>query len=322
MASAITADGLVKSFGKTRALDGLDLDVPRGTVLGLLGPNGAGKTTAVRILSTLLLPDEGTATVAGHDVRREPGAVRRAIGLSGQSAAVDEYLSGRENLEICGRLYRIRRKEALARADELLARFELTDVAGEKVKTYSGGMRRRLDLAASLIGRPEIIFLDEPTTGLDLSSRLTLWDMVRTLAAEGTTVLLTTQYLEEADKLADWIAVIDNGKVIAADPPTELKALVGERIEAVVRERAKLAEAAQVLKTIGEREPQIDEEARRVTVPVSGGAGLIAEAVRELDARQVVLDDIALRQPTLDDAFLILTRHDAKREAGEKGDEG
>ncbi|HEX2513953.1 MAG TPA: ATP-binding cassette domain-containing protein, partial [Chloroflexota bacterium] len=302
---AIVAEGLVKTYrakaGPVRALDGLDLAVPEGSVLGLLGPNGAGKTTTVRILTTLLRPDSGRATVAGLDVVRQAQQVRSLIGLSGQYAAVDENLTGRENLYLFGRLYQLSGAEARSRADELLERFALTAAADRPVKTYSGGMRRRLDLAGALTGRPRLLFLDEPTTGLDPRSRLGMWDVIRERVRAGTTLLLTTQYLEEADALADSIAVVDSGKVIARGTADALKAQVGgERIEVVVRERAGVARAAEVLSGAGPGELAIDEHARRLTLPAGGGAQTLVQVVRALDEAGVALDDIGLHRPTLD----------------------
>jgi ABC-2 type transport system ATP-binding protein len=309
---AIVAEGLVKVYrtGKSevRALDGVDLDVEQGTVVGLLGPNGAGKTTAVRILATLLRPDAGRATVAGFDVVRQAQELRRVIGLSGQYAAVDENLTGRENLWMFGRLYQLRSAESAHRAGELLEQFDLADAGDRVVKTYSGGMRRRLDLASALIGRPRLLFLDEPTTGLDPRSRLGMWDVIRTLVREGTTLLLTTQYLEEADELADSIAVIDHGKIIARGTADELKSQVGgERIEVVVHDRADLPRAEEVLARDGSGQWALDEHTRKLTVPATGGAGKLVEVVRDLGEAGVEIDDIALRRPTLDDVFLALT---------------
>jgi ABC-2 type transport system ATP-binding protein len=317
--NAITAEGLVKIYrtrgaGEVRALDGVDLVVPEGSVLGLLGPNGAGKTTTVRILATLLRPDAGRASVAGHDVVREPHLVRRAIGLSGQYAAVDENLTGRENLVMFGRLYQLPKAEAARRADELLASFDLTDAGDRVLKTYSGGMRRRLDLASALIGRPRLLFLDEPTTGLDPRSRLGMWDVIRDLVRQGTTLLLTTQYLEEADELADSIAVVDHGKIIARGTADELKAQVGgERIEVVVRNPTRIPEAIRTLERTSVGAASLDEHTRRVTVPATGGASHLVEVVRDLDAAGIAIDDIALRRPTLDDVFLSLTGHVAEQ---------
>jgi ABC-2 type transport system ATP-binding protein len=307
---AVLAEGLEKSYGKTRALDGLDLRAEEGTVLGLLGPNGAGKTTAVRIFTTLLKPDAGYAEVAGLDVAKQAGELRSRIGLTGQYAAVDEYLTGRENLEMVGRLYHLPKKTARRRADELLERFDLSDAATRLVKTYSGGMRRRLDLAASLVYSPAILFLDEPTTGLDPRSRLTMWEIIGELVAGGTTLLLTTQYLDEADRLADRIAVVDTGKVIAEGTADELKARVGgERLELVVSEDKSLGAAARVLGRYAQREDGVrtDPGRRQAGATVEGGARLLAAVVRDLDAAGVQVDDLGLRRPTLDDVFLALT---------------
>jgi ABC-2 type transport system ATP-binding protein len=310
---AIVAEGLDKRFGDVRALRGLDLAAPKGSVLGVLGPNGAGKTTAVRILTTLLKPDAGRATVAGFDVVRQAGQVRPRIGLAGQYAAVDEYLTGWENLEMVGRLYHLGGAVARRRADELLERFDLVDAGARLVKTYSGGMRRRLDLAASLVAQPPVLFLDEPTTGLDPRSRLALWGIIRELVADGTTVLLTTQYLEEADQLADQIVVIDGGQAIARGTSAELKAQVGgTRLEVAVAPGSDLDTAARTLSPYGGDSLHIDVERRHIVVPVSDGAALLAAIVRDLDAAGVRLDDIALRQPTLDDVFLTLTGHGAE----------
>jgi ABC-2 type transport system ATP-binding protein len=305
---AVVAEGIHKHYGKTYALRGVDLAVNQGTVCGLLGPNGAGKTTMVRILTTLLRPDAGQARVAGYDVVRHAEEVRFCIGLAGQSAAVDELLTGRANLEMVGRLYHLPRRAARRRADELLERFALTDAATRVVRTYSGGMRRRLDLAASLVAAPPVLFLDEPTTGLDPHSRTGMWDVIAELVAGGTTLLLTTQYLEEADRLADRIVVIDRGLAIAAGTPDELKAAVGgARIAVVVRDAARLADAAAALGRVSGAAPEVEPEARRVTVPVTGGAALLTDVVRALDVAGIVAADIALRQPTLDEVFLRLT---------------
>jgi ABC-2 type transport system ATP-binding protein len=316
--NAITAEGLVKIYrsrkSEVRALDGLDLEVKEGTVLGLLGPNGAGKTTTVRILATLLRPDAGHATVAGFDVVKQADKLRSVIGLSGQFAAVDENLTGRENLWMFGRLYQLPSAEAHRRADELLEQFDLADAADRTVKTYSGGMRRRLDLGSALIGRPHLLFLDEPTTGLDPRSRLGMWDVIRGLVREGTTLLLTTQYLEEADELADTIAVVDHGRIIARGTADDLKAQVGgERIEVVVHQRADVPRAMAVLSTDVHGEVTLDEHTRKLTVPASGGgAAVLVQVVRDLDAAGIVIDDIGLRRPTLDDVFLALTGHAAE----------
>ncbi|MFE2328787.1 ATP-binding cassette domain-containing protein [Streptomyces sp. NPDC059385] len=323
MPGAIYAEGLIKTFGDVRALDGVDLDVPEGTVLGLLGPNGAGKTTTVRVLTTLLRPDSGKAVVAGIDVLKHPNEVRRAIGLSGQFAAVDEYLTGRENLQMVGQLYQMRAKAAKARAEELLERFQLSDAADRPAKTYSGGMRRRLDLAAALVVSPPVMFMDEPTTGLDPRNRQRLWGIIKELVAGGTTLLLTTQYLEEADHLAHDICVVDHGKVIARGTSDQLKARTGgERVEVVVHERDRIPTAREVLAAFGKGETTVEEHTRKLTVPVSGGARLLAEVIRELDGRGIEIDDIGLRRPTLDDVFISLTGHAAEREADEHGDDG
>ena len=317
---AILAEGLQKSYGKTRALDGLDLSVEEGTVLGLLGPNGAGKTTAVRILTTLLAPDAGRAEVAGLDVVRQAGELRARIGLTGQYAAVDEYLTGRENLEMVGRLYHLPKKQARRRADELLERLDLVDAATRLVKTYSGGMRRRLDLAASLILSPPVLFLDEPTTGLDPRSRIAMWDIIGELVSGGTTLLLTTQYLDEADRLADRIAVVDAGRVIAEGTSAELKARVGgESLEVTVARGDGLKEVASVLErySYGEGGVRVDAERRYAGATVAGGSGLLAAVVRDLDAAGVEVDELGLHRPTLDDVFLTLTGHAAESDAAE-----
>jgi ABC-2 type transport system ATP-binding protein len=309
---AIRAQGLVKRYGDVVALDGLDLEVPAGTVMGLLGPNGAGKTTTVRVLTTLLRPDAGSAVVAGVDVLERPADLRRVIGLSGQYAAVDEVLTGFENLDMVGRLYHLGRRASRERARELLERFDLQDAADRPVKGYSGGMRRRLDLAGALVAAPAVLFLDEPTTGLDPRSRLGMWDVIAELVRTGTTLLLTTQYLEEADRLADRIAVIDTGRVIAQGTGDELKdAVGGERIEVTVGEHTDVRTAAEHLRPLGVGPAVADETARRITLPVSGGAQVLVEAVRRLDACGVRVLDLGLRRPTLDDVFLALTGHEA-----------
>ena len=319
---AILAEGLRKSYGEIRALDGLNLCVEEGTVLGLLGPNGAGKTTAVRILTTLLTPDAGRAEVAGLDVVRQADELRSRIGLTGQYAAVDEYLTGRENLEMVGRLYHLPKKQARRRADELLEIFDLVEAASRLVKTYSGGMRRRLDLAASLVLSPPVLFLDEPTTGLDPRSRIAMWDIIGELVSGGTTLLLTTQYLDEADRLADRIAVVDAGRVIAEGTSGELKARVGgERLEVTVALGDGLEEAAGVLVPYAHGEVRVDAERRYVGATVAGGPGLLAAVVRDFDAAGVEVDELGLHRPTLDDVFLTLTGHAAEPEAEQRVDE-
>ena len=313
---AVIAEGLVKTYGKVKALDGLDLTVPEGSVLAVLGPNGAGKTTAVRVLTTLLQPDSGRAEVAGIDVLRDPGSVRKLIGLSGQYAAVDEYLTGFENLDMVGRLYHLGRAPARERARELLKQFDLEDAGDRPAKTYSGGMRRRLDLAAALVARPKVLFLDEPTTGLDPRSRTDMWQVLSGLVADGATLLLTTQYLEEADRLADSIVVVDQGKVIARGTSDELKAQVGgEVVEVVVAEAARLQDAVTVLERVGGTTPTLDTHTRKVSVASRGGqsaAAALVQVLRELDEREIRVLDLAVRRPTLDDVFLTLTGHAAQ----------
>jgi ABC-2 type transport system ATP-binding protein len=314
---AIEATGLRKSFAGTTALSGLDLQVGHGEILGMLGPNGAGKTTTVRVLTTLLRPDQGSARVAGLDVVAHAGQVRRLIGLTGQYAALDESLTGRANLIMVGQLSHLTRRQARAKAAELLERFDLADAADRGVKTYSGGMRRRLDLAASLVSRPKVLFLDEPTTGLDPRSRIVTWDAVRALAADGTTVLLTTQHLDEADQLADRIAVVDRGTVIADGTAAQLKAKVGgERVVLTVAVECPAADAAAVLGRHSDSVPAIDADTRIVQAPVASAGRRLPEIIRDLDAAGVVLDDLAIRHPSLDDVFLTLTGH-ASEAAGE-----
>ena len=311
---AVVTDGLRKRFGGTEALSGFDLAVPEGTVCGLLGPNGAGKTTAVRILTTLLRADGGRAEVAGFDLARQPAQARYQIGLLGQSAAVDEVLSGRQNLEMFGRLYHLGARAARDRADELLRRFELSDTGRKPVSRYSGGMRRRLDLAASLILAPKVLFLDEPTTGLDPRGRAEVWHAVRSLVGAGTTVLLTTQYLEEADQLADRIALLDKGRVIAEGTPERLKSTIGaDRIDVVLRDAADLATAAEIIGRSG-TEVEIDRDTRRIGASVRDRVAALTEVVRALDDAGVAAEDIALRRPTLEEVFLHLT--------GDRDDEG
>lgn len=311
---AVHAEGLVKHFGEVKALDGIDLTVRKGQVVGLLGPNGAGKTTTVRILSTLLKPTAGTATVAGFDVVKQPDDVRRAIGLTGQYAAVDEYLTGRENLRMFGDLYHLAPKYVKERSAELLEWFDLTDAADRPAKTYSGGMRRRLDLAASLVAHPSILFLDEPTTGLDPRSRLGLWGVIENLVKEGTTVLLTTQYLEEADQLAEDIVVIDHGKVIAHGTSEQLKDEIGgDRVEVTVADSGAVAGAVEALRQVSGADALVED--LRISAPVSGGSTVLVDAIRALDARGVTVTDLQLRRPTLDDVFMSLTGHAAEEES-------
>lgn len=312
---AVRARGLVKRYGQVTALDGIDLTVPRGSVLCLLGPNGAGKTTAVRILATLLTADSGTAEVAGVDVLKNPREVRRRIGLSGQYAAVDEYLTGFENLDMIGRLYHLGRRASRERARELLAQFQLEEAGDRMAKTYSGGMRRRLDLAGALVARPPVLFLDEPTTGLDPRSRIDLWEVIQGLVIEGTSLLLTTQNLEEADLLANNIVVIDHGKVIAEGTADQLKSQVGgERLEITVSDPTQLVAAGELLGSLGVGTAILDDHRRSLLMPVSGGAAVLTDALRRLDAAQIPLDDVGLRRPTLDDVFLSLTGHAAEQD--------
>ncbi|GAB4051802.1 ATP-binding cassette domain-containing protein [Catellatospora paridis] len=317
MTYAFQAEGLVKRYGKTIALDGVDLAARPGTVLGVLGPNGAGKTTAVRVLATLLRPDAGRAVVGGYDVVRDADQVRRRIGLTGQYASVDDDLTGTENLLLIGRLMDLRTADARVRAAELLARFDLTEAAGRPARTYSGGMRRRLDLAASLVGRPDVIYLDEPTTGLDPAKRDDVWNMVRALVADGTTVLLTTQYLEEADALADEITVMDHGRVIAHDTPADLKRIVGgQTIAARPADPARLGDTGQILAAVSGHQPESPSRGV-LTVPVPDDTAF-TEAVRRLAAAGITMTELSLRLPSLDEVFLTLTGHgaDDRQEAG------
>jgi ABC-2 type transport system ATP-binding protein len=308
--AAVQADGLVKRFGKTAALDGVDLEVRAGSVVGLLGPNGAGKTTVVRILATLLLPDSGRAEVAGFDVVRQAAQVRRRIGLVGQTPAVDEILSGKQNLVMFGRLYHLERRQAQRRADELLERFGLADTGGKPVKQYSGGMRRRLDLAASLILAPSVLFADEPTTGLDPRGRNEVWASIRALVRDGTTVVLTTQYLDEADQLADQICVIDAGRVIAEGSPDRLKSQVGgDRVDVVVRDHDQLAAAASIVSRVAKVEADVDPDARRVSAPIRDRLVVMTAVLGGLGAADIDPEDVAVRRPTLDEVFMQLTGH-------------
>src|SRR3989440_2401286 len=316
MTDGIRTTGLVKRYGKVVALDGLDLAVPKGTVLGLLGPNGAGKTTAVRILTTLLVPDEGSVEVAGIDVLAEPDKVRERIGLSGQTAAVDEHLTGYENLDMVGRLYHLGKERSRARARELLDRFDLSEAADRPAKTYSGGMRRRLDLAAALVADPEVVFLDEPTTGLDPRSRLQMWETIQDLSRGGSTVLLTTQYMEEADRLADDIVVVDRGRKIAQGTSNELKAQIGgERVEVILSDLSDIPAARSVLGELSVGEVQIDEQTLRLTAPVTGGVDVLKEVLQRFAQQSIDVVDVGLRRPTLDDVFLSLTGHAAEEAA-------
>ena len=317
MTDAVVVEDLVKTYGATRALDGASLTVPEGTVLGLLGPNGAGKTTTVRVLTTLLRPDSGRASVLGIDVLQRPDALRRVIGLAGQYAAVDDKLTGRENLRLVGRLYHLPRGEVVSRTDALLERFQLTDAADRVVKGYSGGMRRRLDLAASLVNRPRVLFLDEPTTGLDPRSRIGLWEVIEDLVRDGTTLLLTTQYLEEADRLADRIAVIDTGKVIAEGTSDELKDRVGGSV-VVVRplHPADVDTAAGVLARLGAGEAS-RSAGGELTLPATTGVALVTDVARALEDADIEVRELALRRPTLDDVFLQLTGHAAEDAAAD-----
>ncbi len=319
---AIEVAGLVKRYGDVTALDGVDLQVPRGTVLGLLGPNGAGKTTIVRILTTLLQPDAGSASIDGVDVLAKPREVRKRLGLSGQYAAVDEYLTGFENLDMIGRLYHLGRRRSRERARELLAQFSLTEAGDRPTRTYSGGMRRRLDLAGALVAAPPVLFLDEPTTGLDPRSRTEMWGVIQRLVADGTTLLLTTQYLEEADVLADDIVVIDHGRAIARGTADQLKAQIGgERLELTVSDADRLEEAVGVVTPLGVAPPVTDEHRRSLTMPVTGGVKALRQALDQLEVAGLDVDDAGVRRPTLDDVFLTLTGSTAGEddETGEAG---
>ena len=319
---AVIAEGLVKHYKQVKALDGVDLRVPQGTVLALLGPNGAGKTTAVRILTTLLTPDAGRAEVTGVDVVANPGEVRRRIGVSGQHAAVDEYLTGFENLDMVGRLYHLGRKRSQERARELLTQFRLDDAGDRMAKTYSGGMRRRLDLAGALVANPPVLFLDEPTTGLDPRSRTNMWDVIKGLVAGGTSLLLTTQYLEEADLLADNIVVIDHGRVIAEGTADALKSQVGgERLEITVSDATRWSQAEEIIKPLGVGPVVVEAHQRSLVMPVSGGSSVLTDALRRLDGVGVEVDDVGLRRPTLDDVFLSLTGHTAEESADVEADD-
>ena len=319
---AVLAEGVRRRFGSVQALDGVSFEVTPATVLGLLGPNGAGKTTMVRILTTLLLPDEGRAEVLGRNVTTDADEIRQLIGLAGQYAAVDENLTGRENIELVGRLYHLPKSESRRRATELLERFDLTAAGDRTVKTYSGGMRRRLDLGASLVARPQVLFLDEPTTGLDPRSRSDLWGVIRELVGDGTTVLLTTQYLEEADELADRIVVIDHGTVIAEGTSDQLKARVGgDVIEVTIADRDRVRDGAELVVQAAAgsaTEVQINKEAGKVTVRVNNGAAVLADTIRLLDAAKLAIADLALRKPTLDDVFLTLTGRSVEEATAEQ----
>jgi ABC-2 type transport system ATP-binding protein len=317
--NAVEARGLVKRYGETTALAGIDLEVPTGTVTAVLGPNGAGKTTAVRILATLTDPDEGQATVAGFDVRTQGVEVRRRIGLAAQDATVDPLLTGRENLVMLGELHQYRRPQAAARATELLDAFDLAEAADRRTAGYSGGMRRRLDLAATLVGRPEVLFLDEPTTGLDPRGRSELWTVIDTLVGTGTTVVLTTQYLEEAERLADDIIVVDHGRIIAQGDARKLKREVGgDQVQVVVVEPGHVAEATRIIASITGVAPNVDAGARSVTAPTTLGVETLVLAAKEFTAAGIAVDDMSLRQPTLDEVFLTLTGSPADDAATEE----
>ncbi len=308
----VEAEGVVKTFGPIRALDGVDVSFEPGIIYGLLGPNGAGKTTLIRVLTTLLRPDAGTVRVAGIDVLADPVTARTRMGLAGQFAAVDDYLTGRENVEMVGRLYGLRRDEARRRAAEVLERIGLVDAADRPVRTYSGGMRRRLDLAASMVGRPQVLFLDEPTTGIDPRSRIDIWNLIQDLVADGTTILLTTQYLDEADQLAARVAVIDHGKVITEGTPAELKDKLGGAVVELAVPDDRRDETLQALATVTGEHPAYEPSTKKITVPAPDGPRTLMAVVRRLDESGIVPDDITLRKPTLDDVFLALTGHVAE----------
>jgi ABC-2 type transport system ATP-binding protein len=316
VAPAIEVKGLRKSYGKLKVLDGITFSVPSGSIMALLGPNGAGKTTTIRILSTLLQPDDGKASIAGYDVLKQPAKVHASIGLTGQYAAVDEYLTGEENLHMIGRLYRLSTQAARQRTQELLEQFDLVESARRPVKQYSGGMKRRIDLAMSLIASPPVIFLDEPTTGLDPRSRLTMWEMIKKLAKSGTTILLTTQYMDEADHLADNIVVIDGGKVIAEGTADALKAKVGaDRLEVSIGKRSSLANALKAIEGDGIK---VDEEKRTVSIASKGGVAKVKDILQRLEKAKIDVDSISLHRPTLDDVFMSLTGHTATEESTEE----
>lgn len=311
--ASISVNNLQKSFGDVKAVRGVSLDVEKGTILGLLGPNGAGKTTLIRMLTTLMQPDGGSATIEGYDVVKNADAVRQTIGLAGQYAAVDENLTGRENLVMVGRLYHQTIPDAQKRAEELLARFDLTDAADRTLKTYSGGMRRRLDLAAALVNNPPVLFLDEPTTGLDPQSRIALWNIIKELVDQGTTVLLTTQYMDEADFLAHNIIVIDRGSIIASGTPKELKARIGvDVLEVRIKDTLRLDAAAAAIRSTGAGDVHVEYGTNMISVPLADGVGMLQKVVRALDVSHIEIEDLVLRHPTLNEVFLKLTGHAAQ----------
>ncbi len=316
----VRAVDVVKTFGAVRALDGVTLEFEPGIIYGLLGPNGAGKTTLIRVLTTLLKPDSGSAEVAGIDVVHDPRAARDIIGLAGQAAALDEYLTGRENVEMIGRLYNLSAPEARRRTAEILERIHLTDAADRQVRTYSGGMRRRLDLAASMVGRPRVLFLDEPTTGIDPRSRIDVWDLIGELVADGTTILLTTQYLDEADQLAARIGVIDDGRLIVEGTSDELKDKVGGSVVQMIVPEVDRTTAAEVMRYVAGAEPVFDRNSGRMSIPAVDGASTLLRVARQLDERGLVPDDLGLRKPTLDDVFLSLTGHTADNQSSPADD--